>query len=134
MAKLNKYEQAVKNLMTLHKVKKAFTNDDVKFLASELYPLAVKYGNPYVDENGKPYDENESWPAGGGLHKDCEFNKEALEAFDKNVDDLHDFLIQKGWKNVSDGCYRKGNTEVTYDDEIDGMYGYVHTELIKNKK
>ena len=39
--------------------------------------------NIYIDKYGNPYDsESENcWPAGGGLHKDCEFNADALYAY-----------------------------------------------------
>ena len=40
--------------------------------------------NDYIDRYGNPYDvedPNACWPAGGGLHKDCEFNADALYAY-----------------------------------------------------
>ena len=40
--------------------------------------------NDYIDRYGNPYDvedPNTCWPAGGGLHKDCEFNADALYAY-----------------------------------------------------
>ena len=39
--------------------------------------------NNYIDKYGNPYDSESDacWPAGGGLHKDCEFNADALYAY-----------------------------------------------------
>ena len=46
-------------------------------------PMETKEENDYIDRNGEPYDPQDDehcWPAGGGLHKDCEFNADALYA------------------------------------------------------
>ena len=95
--------------------------------------------NPYIDQYGEPYDSEsgDSWPAGGGLHKDCDYNAEALYAYYavKDRDKIADYLRYKGFKRVVLGDYEevwtKGNTEVSYESYVDGMWGYMHTELIE---
>lgn len=95
--------------------------------------------NPYIDQYGKPYDSEcgDSWPAGGGLHKDCDYNAEALYAYYtvKNRDDIYNYLKKRGFRLVSwsDYCnvFVKGNTEVWYESYEDGMWGYMHTELVE---
>ena len=98
--------------------------------------------NNYIDENGNPYDsedENTCWPAGGGLHKDCEFNADALYAY-YVVKDRHKiakYLLSKGFKETLHGAdeeiWQKGNTEVTYESYDTGahLWGYMHTEAIE---
>ena len=97
--------------------------------------------NNYIDRYGNPYDcedPNACWPAGGGLHKDCEFNADALYAYytmeDRNK--IYDYLTSKGFSLIH--CHddyqrwRKGNTEITYEcyDKGKHLWGYMHTELI----
>ena len=97
-----------------------------------------KVENPYIDQFGNPYDaegENRSWPAGGGLHKDCDYNAEALYAYYavKDRKKIWDYLEKKGFSEVLHGSdeevWVKGNTKVTYESYVDGMWGYMHTEL-----
>lgn len=98
--------------------------------------------NNYIDEYGNPYDsedEHACWPAGGGLHKDCEFNADALYAYYTigNRYKIADYLLSKGFKETLHGddeeVWVKGNTEVTYEcyDKGAHLWGYMHTELIK---
>lgn len=98
--------------------------------------------NNYIDRYGNPYDpENDDacWPAGGGLHKDCEFNADALYAYEMlgDRDKIEMYLRSKGFLQVE--CHVdweqwvKGNTEVTYEcyDNKAHLWGYMHTELIE---
>ena len=97
--------------------------------------------NNYIDKYGNPYDsESDScWPAGGGLHKDCEFNADALYAYYTLGDryEIEKYLRRKGFKRVvfdeHEEVWTKGNTEVTYEDYDNGghLWGYMHTELIE---
>ena len=97
--------------------------------------------NNYIDQYGNPYDSEDDkacWPAGGGLHKDCEFNADALYAYYTIGDryKIADYLLSKGFKETLHGddeeVWVKGNTEVTYEDYDNGghLWGYMHTELI----
>lgn len=98
--------------------------------------------NDYIDQYGNPYDSEDDeacWPAGGGLHKDCEFNADALYAY-YTVGDRYkiaDYLLSKGFKETLHGddeeVWVKGNTEVTYECYDNGghLWGYMHTELIE---
>ena len=97
--------------------------------------------NNYIDKYGNPYDsedENACWPAGGGLHKDCEFNADALYAYYTMGDryNIAKYLLSKGFKKTLHGndeeVWVKGNTEVTYEnyDKVAHLWGYMHTELI----
>ena len=99
---------------------------------------AEEIPNDYIDQYGEPYDSEsgDSWPAGGGLHKDCEFNADALYAYYtiKNRYKIADYLLSKGFRETlhenDEQVWVKGNTEVTYESYADGMWGYMHTELI----
>lgn len=97
--------------------------------------------NNYIDRHGNPYDsedDNACWPAGGGLHKDCEFNADALYAYYavKDRTKIADYLLSKGFKEVLHGedeeIWVKGNTEITYEcyDKGAHLWGYMHTELV----
>lgn len=98
--------------------------------------------NNYIDRNGNPYDSESDdccWPAGGGLHKDCEFNADALYAYYvvKDRYKLEKYLNSKGfkctlWENDIE-VWVKGNTEITYEDydRSGDLWGYMHTELIE---
>lgn len=97
--------------------------------------------NNYIDQYGNPYDsedENACWPAGGGLHKDCEFNADALYAYYTigNRYKIADYLLSKGFKETLHGddeeIWVKGNTEITYEcyDKGAHLWGYMHTELV----
>ena len=97
--------------------------------------------NNYIDQYGNPYDsedEHACWPAGGGLHKDCEFNADALYAYYtvSNRYKIADYLLSKGFKETLHGddeeVWVKGNTQVTYEcyDKGAHPWGYMHTELV----
>ena len=97
--------------------------------------------NNYIDRYGNPYDsedENACWPAGGGLHKDCDYNADALYAYYAVKDrvKIADYLLSKGFKEILHGAdeeiWVKGNTEITYEcyDNGSHLWGYMHTELI----
>ena len=94
--------------------------------------------NIYIDKYGNPYDSESDccWPAGGGLHKDCEFNADALYAYYVVKDrwKIWDYLEKRGFSEVLHGSdeetWVKGNTRITYESYIDGMWGYMHTELV----
>ena len=97
--------------------------------------------NDYIDQYGNPYDSEDDkacWPAGGGLHKDCEFNADALYAYYTLGDryKIANYLLSKGFHEVLHGddeeIWQKGNTEVTYEcyDKGAHLWGYMHTELV----
>jgi hypothetical protein len=98
-----------------------------------------KVENPYIDQYGEPYDpeSGDSLPAGGGLDKRCDYNAEALFAYYavKNRDDIYDYLKKRGFRlsSASANCdvFVKGNTGVWYESYADGMWGYMHTELVE---
>lgn len=96
--------------------------------------------NNYIDRYGNPYDyedPNACWPAGGGLHKDCEFNADALYAYyvAQSREKIAEYLTSKGFRRDFRErleVWVKGNTKVTfegYDDDAH-LWGYMHTELI----
>ena len=95
----------------------------------------VKVESPYIDQYGHPYDEGSGMPVGGGLHKDCDYNADALYAYYavKDREKIWDYLEKKGFSEVIHGSneevWVKGNTRVTYESYIDGRWGYMHTEL-----
>lgn len=104
--------------------------------------FAEEVPNDYIDQYGNPYDSEDDeacWPAGGGLHKDCEFNADALYAYYTIGDryKIADYLLSKGFRETLHGddeeVWVKGNTEVTYEDYDNGghLWGYMHTELIE---
>lgn len=89
----------------------------------------------YVDKYGKPYVEDESYPAGGGLDARCSYNKECVKAFERGSFDLMEgYLKRKGFKELVSNEYKsvwvKGDTKVVYEGYIDGMYGYMRTEYV----
>ena len=95
--------------------------------------------NDYIDQYGNPYnseDDKACWPAGGGLHKDCDYNADALYAYYVVKDrwKIWDYLEKRGFSEVLHGSdeetWVKGNTRITYESYIDGMWGYMHTELV----
>lgn len=94
-----------------------------------------KVENPYIDQYGHPYVEGMGMPVGGGLHKDCDYNADALYAYYavKDRKKIWDYLEKKGFSEVLHGSdeevWVKGNTKVTYESYIDGRWGYMHTEL-----
>ena len=97
--------------------------------------------NDYIDRYGNPYDcedPNACWPAGGGLHKDCEFNADALYAYYvvKSREKIEEYLTAKGFqpRYISNDLERwvKGNTQVEFEDYDNSghLWGYMHTELV----
>ena len=98
----------------------------------------VEKENMYIDQYGKPYEDGEGWPAGGGLHKDCDHNAEALYAFYavKSRDEITAYLTARGFDPwVQSDNYEewvKGNTMIVFEgyDAGAGQYGYVHTECV----
>ena len=90
----------------------------------------------YIDENGNPYVEGESWPAGGGFCKDCDFNAEALYAFKviKERDAITKYLTKHGGvPGVQSDAFEEwfiGNTRIIFESYVSDMWGYVHTELL----
>lgn len=90
----------------------------------------------YIDQYGNPYVEGQSYPAGGGLHKACDYNADALYAFNVLRDryKIADYLLSRGFKEVLHGdgaeVWVKGNTKVVFEDYADGMWGYMHTAFI----
>lgn len=96
-----------------------------------------EYSNPYIDRLGNPYHVGTSLPAGGGLHKDCDYNAEALYAYYviKNKRDIAWYLANKGFVvlTVTPDMeeWMKGDTKIEFSSCcIDGTWGYVHTEPI----
>ena len=95
--------------------------------------------NDYIDQYGNPYnseDDKACWPAGGGLHKKCDYNADAIYAYYVVKDrwKIWDYLEKRGFSEVLHGSdeetWVKGNTRITYESYIDGMWGYMHTELV----
>lgn len=95
--------------------------------------------NYLIDRDGKPYIQDESWPAGGGLDRRCDHNAHALYAFDVigkplKIEDYlcdHDFDIERDEMPFMQS-WTKGNTRIVFESYADGLWGYVHTELINN--
>lgn len=120
---------------------------DTDFSGSE-YDYEYEVGKPdeipndYIDRYGNPYDCEDPeacWPAGGGLHKDCEFNADALYAYYviKSREKIFEYLTAKGfllYKTEKDyEVWGKGNTQVEFEDYDNSghLWGYMHTELVK---
>ena len=97
-----------------------------------------------VDRLGRPYDPhdaNRCWPAGGGLHKKCDYNAEALYAYYsvRTESGIRDYLTGRGFEEIDTPSndlvvYEKGNTRIVFENydprNNGGLYGYIHTELI----
>lgn len=92
----------------------------------------------YVDQNGNPYIPDESYPVGGGLHRDCEFNADAIVAYNYMLsrERVTEYLTSKGF---FPGCqsenyeeWLKGNTCIIFEeyDAVAGQWAYLHTELV----
>ena len=98
--------------------------------------------NNYIDRDGFPYDgEGEHcWPAGGGLHKDCEFNADALYAYYtmKSRENIATYLTSKGFKPWTQTTHYeewvKGNTKIVFEeyDRTGHLFAYMHTELLED--
>ena len=92
----------------------------------------------YVDQYGNPYKPDESYPVGGGLHKDCEFNADAIVAYDliRSREKIIEYLASKGFfpdcqsENYEE--WRKGNTCIIFEeyDAAADQWAYLHTELV----
>ena len=90
--------------------------------------------NYFIDRNGNPYTRH-SMPAGGGLDKRCDFNKDALHAYYNVPSSSDDYLEGNGFTLVHSAyphaeVWEKGNTRIVFESYIDGLWGYVHTEFI----
>ena len=106
-----------------------------------LDPMMEIKENKYIDRNGEPYDpEGEHcWPAGGGLHRDCEYNSDALYAYYvmKDREKIFNYLSNKCFNLVQWApnfeVWRYGNTKILFEcyDHKAKLWGYMHTELIK---
>ena len=105
-------------------------------------PMEIKEKNYYIDRNGEPYDPEDDehcWPAGGGLHRDCEFNADALYAYYvmKDREKVFNYLSNKCFNLVKWApnfeVWKKGNTKILFECYNNGahLWGYMHTELIK---
>lgn len=97
--------------------------------------------NNYIDQYGNPYDSEDDkacWPAGGGLHKDCDYNADALYAYYTLGDryKIAGYLLSKGFKETLHGddeeIWQKGNTKIIYESYDKGahLWGYMHTEKV----
>lgn len=97
--------------------------------------------NDYIDRYGNPYDANDPnacFPIGGGLHKDCEYNADALYAYYvvKDRFKIADYLASKGFRCTEHGIglevWIKGNTKVTYENyNFDAnVWVRMHTEKV----
>lgn len=111
--------------------------------AEEVDEKEKEVENPYIDDKGDPYDSESDdccWPAGGGLHKDCEFNADALYAYYKMLDrtKITAYLTSKGFTPLTQTEnyeeWSKGNTLITFEgyDEPAKQWGYMHTELLSD--
>lgn len=98
--------------------------------------------NNYIDREGFPYDSEgeHCWPAGGGLHKDCEFNADALYAFYVmgSRENITAYLTSKGFNPWMQATHYeewvKGNTKIVFEeyDHTGHLFGYMHTELLED--
>ena len=85
--------------------------------------------NDYIDQYGNPYDSEDDkacWPAGGGLHKDCEFNADALYAY-YIVKDRYKIaaIFSYGANEDMDGKGSEHSAELLEQcmDDYNGMFG-----------
>lgn len=126
----------VRNLANVQAINDDFADavmTNTKFIIGNIYAVEE---NPYIDQYGQPYVEDESMPAGGGLHKDCDYNAEALYAFNvlKDRRKIEAYLSKRNFHRDYHGddmeIWYKGNTEVTFESYIGGMWGYLHTEPV----
>ena len=114
---------------------------DYQVLEPEPYQVEMETPNEYIDRNGNPYDADDDahcFPAGGGLHKDCEFNADALYAYYtlQDREKIFDYLTKKGFVIHYHGrdveLWVKGNTQICFEcyDASTGLWVYMHTELV----
>lgn len=96
--------------------------------------------NYLVDRDGKHYNEDESWPAGGGLDSRCDYNDLALHCYydREDMESIHKCLKEEGFDDPihsDEGMeiWEKGNTRIVFENYQGGMWGYLHTEYIETK-
>lgn len=106
-------------------------------VVEETAVIAPAEENYLIDREGKPYTE-ESWPAGGGLDKRCDYNDLALHCYyDKeDMESIHQCLKEEGFDDPihsDEGMeiWEKGNTRIVFECYVNGMWGYLHTEYIE---
>jgi len=117
----------------------AFYYDEVDDFLRNKFSLLK---NPYIDRDGFPYDSEgeHCWPAGGGLHKDCEFNADALYAYYvmASRENITAYLTSKGFNPWMQATHYeewvKGNTKIVFEeyDHTGHLFGYMHTELLED--
>ena len=127
----------VRNLASIEAINDDFSDAEttIQYVMGGLQEVEE---NPYIDQYGEPYDfeGGDSWPAGGGLHKDCDYNADALYAYYavKDRDKIAAYLTAKGFTPLTQTDdyeeWLKGNTQVIYESYVDGMWGYMHTEFV----
>ena len=120
---------------------------DIRFLIEEIR-CNLEYSDGYqpedddtnlIDEDGNPYVVEKSCPAGGGMDNRCDYNAEALYAFNvlKGYDNIVAYLTKK---DFVPGCqsdqyeeWFKGNTKIVFElyDSSLKNYAYMHTELLE---
>lgn len=101
-------------------------------------PVARELNENLIDYEGKPYIEDESFPAGGGLDKRCHGNGDALYSFYTLKDRyaIFDYLKATGWELSSAGSdievWVRGNTRITFEvyDWAATLWAYVYTEFL----
>jgi len=113
------------------------TESDIRRIVKESVCRILNEG--MVDRDGKPYIEDESWPAGGGLDDRCSYNKECLKAFDMmSPKRMANYLKKQGFtllqRDDDSEIWEKGDTRVYYDGYMDDSYGYMTTEYRGNKR
>jgi len=99
----------------------------------------MEKNNYLIDQYGNPYIENESSPAGGGLDMRCDFNADALYAYQTigNGFKIEEYLCDKGFDLEEDNfpykqVWKKGNTRIVLESYIDSLWGYLHTEYVSH--
>ena len=124
--------------------------DDLQFLVEEI-ANNLEYSDGYqendddkylINQYGQPYDENNSLPAGGGLDKRCDYNADALYAFNciKGDDEIVAYLTKRGFVPGVQGMdyveWFKGNTKIVYEhyNRSQGLYCYMYTEFVKDNE
>lgn len=136
----NEDAEMVRNLANIAAINDDFTDAEMTETKFIIGGIQEAEENPYIDHYGNPYDceSGDSWPAGGGLHKDCDHNAEALYAYYavKGRKQIYKYLTERGFSlyymDDDSAIYKKGNTEISFEsyDWGAGQFGYLHTELI----
>lgn len=93
--------------------------------------------NYMIDEDGKAYIVNESYPCGNGLDKRCSHNADALKCYYeiKNRKDIEKYLMENGYGNPIHNdehisIWEKGDTKIYFEDCINNIWGYLTTEYV----